>query len=508
MLAGPLGLASRRTVCHACGMLQPTAPIGSLPIRGWGFLPGRAGVGLLLAAIVFAAGRPKAAGAPELRYEVAVSGNSENLQVEADIPAGLGSTFTVDPSAARFVERASWYRAGAWVPLTGGRGTWRVAGCEQAGCRVRYLFQLRAAAEAIDDPDTAVSRGGALVAPAATWLLRPEPLPKSAVSARMHVTVPRPLAFVTGLPRVAGVADTYVVALLPFFVSPYSAFGRFNLEKLTIGGADIELAVATPALAEDRQRIRAWTTNAARAVAAYFGRFPVEHALVLAVPQRSGMHGKALGGGGATVLLQTAPGTDLDDPAFDWQAAHEMVHLAVPEMSRAQIWLTEGLATYIEPLARSMTGELRPESVWRDLVRGLPQGLPGPGDLGLDRTHTWGRTYWGGALFAFLADLEIRKETKGQRSLATALQGVLGDGGDARVFWPVDRFMSACDRALGKPILTNLYHRMAEHRVDVDLGAIWRDLGVAVSDGRVTFDERAPLAEIRRRMIGPAPATP
>ena len=181
MLAGPLGLASRRTVCHACGMLQPTAPIGSLPIRGWGFLPGRAGVGLLLAAIVFAAGRPKAAGAPELRYEVAVSGNSENLQVEADIPAGLGSTFTVDPSAARFVERASWYRAGAWVPLTGGRGTWRVAGCEQAGCRVRYLFQLRAAAEAIDDPDTAASRGGALVAPAATWLLRRQPLPKSAV---------------------------------------------------------------------------------------------------------------------------------------------------------------------------------------------------------------------------------------------------------------------------------------------------------------------------------------
>ena len=215
------------------------------------------------------------------------------------------------------------------------------------------------------------------------------------------------------------------------------------------------------------------------------------------------MHGKALGGGGATVLLQTAPGTDLDDPAFDWQAAHEMVHLAVPEMSRAQIWLTEGLATYIEPLARSMTGELRPESVWRDLVRGLPQGLPGPGDRGLDRTHTWGRTYWGGALFAFLADLEIRKATNGQRSLAMALQGVLREGGDARVFWPVERFVSTCDRALGKPILTDLYHRMADRPVDVDLNALWRELGVSVSNGRVTFDDRAPLAAIRRRMIGP-----
>jgi len=62
-------------------------------------------------------------------------------------------------------------------------------------------------------------------------------------------------------------------------------------------------------------------------------------------------------------------------------------------------WLGEGLATYIEPLGRIRTGSLTPERVWRDLVLGLPQGEPQPGDQGLDVTHTWGRTYWGGRFF-------------------------------------------------------------------------------------------------------------
>jgi hypothetical protein len=186
-----------------------------------------------------------------------------------------------------------------------------------------------------------------------------------------------------------------------------------------------------------------------------------------------------------------------------------MVHLAVPEMSPAHRWLTEGLATYVEPLARALTGELAPASVWRDLVRGLPKGLPEPGDQGLDRTHTWGRTYWGGALYAFLADLEIRKATGGRESLATALRGILQAGGDTRVAWPIERFLDAGDRALGRPILGTLYHQMAERPVSVDLPAIWRQLGIAVSkDGQVVLDDRAPLASIRRQMIGPAAATP
>ena len=86
----------------------------------------------------------------------------------------------------------------------------------------------------------------------------------------------------------------------------------------------------------------------------------------------------------------------------DWIMTHEMVHLAFPSVAEEHHWIEEGIATYVEPIARVEAGNLEPRSVWHDLVEGLPKGLPQPGDEGLDHTHTWGRTYWGGALFVHL----------------------------------------------------------------------------------------------------------
>jgi hypothetical protein len=427
--------------------------------------------------------------------------NGSDLQIEATFPAGLGSTLVVDPDATAFVDGVSRAESGRWVMVSRTKAGWLAPECRRSDCRIKYLFHLRAAARAIGDPDTAAERGGAIVAPASTWLLRPEALPDGGLHGLVHVTVTPPLGFVTGSPRVPRKGDTYDVALLPYFISPYAAFGRFAHDEIRVGGATLDLAVESGSLERELPRLRTWANTAASAVSAYYGRFPVDRALVLAVPQASGFHGKAMGGGGATILLQMAPGTDLANPGVDWQATHEMVHLAVPEMPRDQIWLSEGLATYVEPLARSLTGELPPTSVWRDLIQGLPKGQPEPGDRGLDRTHTWGRTYWGGALFAFVADLEIRKATHNSQSLATALRGALAAGADARVQWPVEKFLSACDQATGKTVLIDLYRRMATHPVKIDLQAIWRELGVSLSDGRVDLDPRAPLAAIRRSMI-------
>ena len=67
--------------------------------------------------------------------------------------------------------------------------------------------------------------------------------------------------------------------------------------------------------------------------------------------------------------------------------------------------MEEGMATYIEPIARAQIGRMTPERVWGDFVRDMPQGLPQAGDQGLDGTPTWGRTYWGGAIFWLLADV-------------------------------------------------------------------------------------------------------
>ena len=55
---------------------------------------------------------------------------------------------------------------------------------------------------------------------------------------------------------------------------------------------------------------------------------------------------------------------------------HEMVHLAFPWMDRNHRWMAEGLAVYVESIARLQAGHLRPEQVWGDFVAMMPRGLP------------------------------------------------------------------------------------------------------------------------------------
>jgi hypothetical protein len=78
---------------------------------------------------------------------------------------------------------------------------------------------------------------------------------------------------------------------------------------------------------------------------------------------------------------------------------HELVHLAISSLPDEHHWLEEGLATYVEPIARSQDGQLPATNVWHGMLAGMPEGQPRRGDHGLDETHTWGRTYWGGAMF-------------------------------------------------------------------------------------------------------------
>ena len=68
---------------------------------------------------------------------------------------------------------------------------------------------------------------------------------------------------------------------------------------------------------------------------------------------------------------------------MDWTMTHEFVHTAFPSLPDDNHWMEEGLATYIEPIARVQAGFLTPEKIWGDMVRDMSKGEPGPGDRGL-----------------------------------------------------------------------------------------------------------------------------
>jgi predicted metalloprotease with PDZ domain len=166
-------------------------------------------------------------------------------------------------------------------------------------------------------------------------------------------------------------------------------------------------------------------------------------------------------------------------------------------------WLSEGLAVYVEPVARVQAGDLSPKEIWTAMMRDMPKGLPQAGDRGLDNTDTWGRKYWGGAMFCLYADIEIRKATGNRLGLQDAMRGVIAAGGSHEVDWSIERVLATADKAVGVDVLTKLHDAWGAKPVTPDLDTLWRDLGLRVRDGGIEFDDTAPLVAIRMAITTP-----
>jgi hypothetical protein len=273
-----------------------------------------------------------------------------------------------------------------------------------------------------------------------------------------------------------------------------------DVEQLQIDGGKIFVEFESSPSPPLRKLVLEWVTSSARAVGVYYQKFPVNevHIGLRFFEGQGTRSGHTNGWNGARITMSVGTLSSASDFAEDWMMTHEMVHLAFPSVPDAHHWIEEGLATYIEPIARARAGNLTPEKVWTDLVDGLPQGLPGSGDRGLDFTPTWGRTYWGGALFCLLADIEIRKRTRNSKGIENALRAIVNAGGTIEAEWPLANALHTGDGAIGVPVLSELYEKMKASPSPVDLKALWRELGVERAAGSTRFNDFAPLAAIRR----------
>ncbi|MDL2336524.1 MAG: hypothetical protein QFE16_01655 [Pseudomonadota bacterium] len=275
--------------------------------------------------------------------------------------------------------------------------------------------------------------------------------------------------------------------------------GEPAVESISVIRSRLELQFAPGFSASLQAAARTWVRTSADAVARYFGRFPVPKVELLLVPE----DGSGVRGGvtydNPSLLIRVRLGRETTEAQFidDWVLVHEMVHLVIPQIPRSQNWLHEGVATYVESVARGRVGLVSPATVWRVWAADMPQGQPKAGDAGLDHTPTWGRTYWGGAMFCLMADVELLKRSSQRFGLQHALQGVLAAGGNYGESWSVDRILSTADAAVGQTILTDLYRRMKDSSEPVDLVGLWRSLGV---DGG-TLNDDAPLAKVRRAIL-------
>jgi hypothetical protein len=269
--------------------------------------------------------------------------------------------------------------------------------------------------------------------------------------------------------------------------------------QLQVSRSTICVAMDDVSLKREQPLLRAWIDRSAHIVADYYGQFPAP----VVVIRLRGMDGSGVNGGrttndgGLMIQMRVGRDTSAETLAADWVLVHEMVHLALPEVGKSHDWLAEGLATYVEGIARAQYGNREIADVWAEDRNSMPKGLPRAGEGGMDQSPSWGRTYWGGALYCLQADVAIREQTANRVGLQTALRAILKETGGYGFESDIGDVLRIGDAATGTHVMYGLYQQIRATPQTPNLELLWTLLGVPNDPLTQPFDDRAPLAAIR-----------
>src|SRR6266478_3476680 len=305
--------------------------------------------------------------------------------------------------------------------------------------------------------------------------------------------------------RKASIFGLVTLVLAPLFTHAYAAScPARTTDRLELRGSTLCLFLDDTSPSR-HQLLHTWVERSAHIVADYYGRFPAP----LDVLRLQSMEGRGVGGGRTTndsgLVIQVSVGREATAAGLsdDWVLVHEMVHLALPEVGRRHNWLAEGLATYVEGIARAQFGNREITDVWAEYRHSMPMGLPREGEGGMDQTSTWGRTYWGGALYCLQAEVSIRAQTGNKLGLQTALRAILKETGGDGFDRDIDGVLRIGDVATGTRVLEGLYRQIKNTPQVPNLDLLWSRLGVPQDPKTQPFDDHAPLAAVRIAITAP-----
>ena len=278
---------------------------------------------------------------------------------------------------------------------------------------------------------------------------------------------------------------------------------RADTTDIEVAGARVRVDFQPAAFPGNGAEVLAWVRRSAQIVRGYYGRFPISP-LTLRIVTEGGdgvQGGTTYANPDAYIRVRLGREVTAAQLKADWVLVHEMTHLALPDTGEEHAWLSEGIATYVEGIARVQAGNRSEADVWTEELHAMPRGLPQAGDRGMDHTHTWGRTYWGGAMFCLLADVQIHERSANRQGLQDALRAVLAQSGGLSADWPIQKVLRTGDAATGTTVLEDLYAKFKDQPVTPDLAALWKSLGVEPSGGSVVFDNSAALAGVRQAIM-------
>jgi hypothetical protein len=135
---------------------------------------------------------------------------------------------------------------------------------------------------------------------------------------------------------------------------------------IQIGDSRIDIVEDNSKLAVSHDELLTWVRMAAESVATYYHHYPVPHVTLRVVPfdGRGVRGGKTFGtDDGGRIRIHVGNETPAAGLQSDWMLTHEMVHLSFPSVPDENHWIEEGIAVYVEPIARVRAGYMDPNEM-------------------------------------------------------------------------------------------------------------------------------------------------
>lgn len=295
--------------------------------------------------------------------------------------------------------------------------------------------------------------------------------------------------------------------------------GEFDLHPVQLNsGGQLNLAILKQV--SQKQALTTWVTEIGESLGNYLGRFPLQQVQVILVENNRFGHspspvpwGRVKRGGGFGIFFVVDSGRDLREFYGDWTASHEFGHLLIPSMEYADIWLSEGLASYLQYILMVRNGQVTERHVWQKLYEGFMRGEKGTQKNSREmlietaekrrRGGRSGRTmriYWSGAVYFFKADVLLRQHTKGKMGLPQLLAKLNHCCIDSPNDWSGKKLAFKLDELSQTSIFSQLYKDTAYSQEFPEFKTTFKQLGIKVEKGKVKLEE-AQYSAIREQII-------
>lgn len=350
--------------------------------------------------------------------------------------------------------------------------------------------------------------GADLALATAFWLWRPQQLD---ADEDVELVFQLPAGISVSAPWTPVESDrhpTYRLGHTPYDWPAWVAFGRFEVRRIEVAGAQLRVAVLDGSPPVNETEIIDWIADAAGMVGSLYERFPYRSVQVLVVPDGRGREPTpwafVVRGGGPAVHFVINQRRPINEFYEDWTAAHEFSHLFLPFVDAADAWVSEGMATYYQNVVRARAGRMSAQEAWRDMDSGFDRGRRQINGMTLAEatermrhSRMFMRVYWSGTAIMLLADLQLRKSSGNAQSLDSALAALGNCCLQTNREWTAPELFAKLDELTGTKIFSTLLSEYVNSAQFPDLSQAYRDLGLVSASGRLFMVSDAPFTHLR-----------